>query len=82
MVRQRNTDENERRRIRGLSDEMLATRRAKAKLKEAIERATRQIGEKLDKSVAIGSMTAQEAIDEFKAFTRQLNQIKRPSEPN
>jgi hypothetical protein len=84
MARQRRKIDNiyrtERRRVRGLSDKGLAKRRAKAE--ETIERATRELIEDLEKSVAIGSMTAQEAADEFAAFKRKLEQIKRPSEPN
>lgn len=61
-----------------MSDEDLAKRRAQ--LQDTIEQATRDLIATLEKSVAIGSMTADQAADEFAKFTSQLKQIKGPSE--
>jgi hypothetical protein len=70
----------ERRKVRGLSDSALKKRRAK--LQATIDRATRDFVANLEKSVATGAMSPQEAADEFAAFKRQLDDFKVPFGPN
>ena len=68
---------DERRGLPELSDEDVSARRAE--LESVIEEATRDFIKTIEKSVASGAMTAEEASAEIERFTRELAQITGPS---
>ncbi|HKE84459.1 MAG TPA: hypothetical protein VKB50_11915 [Vicinamibacterales bacterium] len=63
--------------LRGPSDDELSARRAE--LEGVIEEATRDFIKTIEKSVASGAMTAEEASVEIERFKRELAQLTGPS---
>jgi hypothetical protein len=77
MTKSDDASRDERRELPGLPDQEFSARRAE--LEGVIEEATRDFIKTIEKSVASGAMTAEEASAEIERFKRELAQITGPS---
>jgi len=77
MTKSDDASRDERRGLPGLSDQEFSARRAE--LEGVIEEATRDFIKTIEKSVASGAMSAEEASAEIERFKRELAQITGPS---